>query len=81
MQYIAALNNNQYLPQNVFQQRTDVTPASAAITGSGLYTFGQVLPNGQYNSDQQTKSLIGASASNGANAKDNQYIFYTPNRK
>jgi len=74
------LTNNQ-----LFQQRTDTSAAApaAAITGStGLYTFGQVLPNGQYNAGQQTKSLIGAAATdNSSNNNDNQYIFYTPNRR
>lgn len=74
----------QQLQATTFQQRTDTSSGSgslpSAVTGSGLYTFGQVLPNGQYNSGQQTKSLIGAGASDNS-SKDNQYIFYTPNRR
>ena len=71
---------------DTLQQRTDTgavdgTPATAITGSGGLYTFGQVLPsNGQYNTGQQTKSLIGAGASDNSN-KDSQYIFYTPNRK
>ena len=72
------LTNNQQLFQP--SPETAAAPA-AAITGStGLYTFGQVLPNGQYSTGQQTTSLIGAAATDNS-SNDNQYIFYTPNRR
>lgn len=79
--------NQQLLSTNGFQHRTEVEAAPAnTLAGSSLYTFGQVLPNGQYNNIDEAKSLIGAaSASSSGNSnnvnENNSYIFYTPNRR
>jgi len=79
--------NQQLLSTNGFQHRTEVeaAPATNTLAGSSLYTFGQVLPNGQYNNIDEAKSLIGAasaaSSGNSNNVNENSYIFYTPNRR